>query len=424
MAQGLDHATSVAVSGNVAFVTAFYSQRLTAIDISHPGIPVVVSSLHDATNLSAPNEVTVVGGYAYVVNETSTGPELAIVNIANPAALPIAATIKDPRLAFGYRIKARGNFVYVSANNAASVSAVDISKPTAPVLDGAVTNIANLSNVTGIDLSTDGRYIVATSPHLATEGRPVFPPYPLQAGGPTATGTVSIIGLAPSPSLTAAPKITGAAQQGKTLTAAAGTWSGAPAPTFSYQWQRCNAHGTGCKAISNQTKSTYRVSATDVGSRLAVVVTGTNANGSASATAPATNVVKWSSGTVASTKLVKSHTATPGLTISVPSVGGGLLLQRIVITLPKGLSFAGSNRALSRGLKVKSRTGKTLRFKLSAKRGKLTITLKAATPGVTLTLARGHLAKAKSQAKSPKLTVSLYYKGKPVRTGSVKLRLS
>src|SRR5579862_5494043 len=62
----LEHATSVAISGNYAYVTAFYSDRLTVINISNPAAPTIVASLHDATDLQFPADVAVQGNYAYV----------------------------------------------------------------------------------------------------------------------------------------------------------------------------------------------------------------------------------------------------------------------------------------------------------------------------------------------------------------------
>ncbi len=502
--QGLDHATSVAISGHYAFITAFNSHRLTTIDISNPAAPVVVHTLLDANALSAPDDVVINGNYAYVVNQVNSGMEMAAVNISNPLAPTVAATLTDPHLLGAYRVRTRGNFVYVSANSAASVAAIDVSTPGAPRLAASLTDASHLSNVTGLDVSSTGRYIVATSPRLGTDPKPSLPPYPFQAGGPTITGTVSVIDLDPTPigvtitpasepptvtantsaafgftttdavatvqcsldqsplaactnataalysslkagphtftvqatdaagasaqasftwtvvktSATAPPRITGTAQQGKTLSASTGTWTGTPAPSFSYQWQRCNGKASNCKPISKQTKPTYKLTVADVGSRIAVLVTATNSAGSGTAKSTATKAVKWSSGKFATATLTHSGSSRPGLTVSVPSVGSGVLLQKLAISLPKGLSFAGAH-----GLVVKSGAGKKLSFKVSLKHGTLTVTLKKPAKGVTLTLA-GITKSSAAKLKSAKLKLNLGYKGKPARRGSFKLRLS
>ena len=94
-----------------------------------------------------------------------------------------------------------------------------------------------------------------------------------------------------APVNTAEPKISGTAQVGQTLTASQGTWSGSPT-SFAYQWRRCNAQGNGCAAIGGADTSTYLVRNADEGDTLRVHVTAKNADGSASATSNATDVVK------------------------------------------------------------------------------------------------------------------------------------
>jgi hypothetical protein len=74
-----------------------------------------------------------------------------------------------------------------------------------------------------------------------------------------------------------APAITGTATVGSTLTTSDGTWTGAPAPTFSYQWQRVTTD------ISGATSSTYVVQSADGGSTIRCVVTATNPLGAVSA---------------------------------------------------------------------------------------------------------------------------------------------
>jgi FG-GAP-like repeat len=92
-----------------------------------------------------------------------------------------------------------------------------------------------------------------------------------------------------APANLTAPTITGTAQVGQTLTAAAGTWSNNPS-NYAFQWQRCS--GTACPNIPGATASSYAPVAADIGSTLDVTVTATNSGGSGQATSAATSSVQ------------------------------------------------------------------------------------------------------------------------------------
>jgi hypothetical protein len=79
-----------------------------------------------------------------------------------------------------------------------------------------------------------------------------------------------------------APAVTGTATVGQTLSTTDGTWTGAPAPTFSYQWQRNSVD------ISGATSSTYVLVEADIGNPIRCVVTATNPLGAVSANSNAT----------------------------------------------------------------------------------------------------------------------------------------
>ena len=97
----------------------------------------------------------------------------------------------------------------------------------------------------------------------------------------------------PSPPVnTAAPTISGTPQDGQTLTASPGSWTGAQPITYAYQWQRCDSGGASCAAIAGATNAAFGATSADVGSTLRVTVTGTNAAGWASANSAATTVVQ------------------------------------------------------------------------------------------------------------------------------------
>jgi hypothetical protein len=74
----------------------------------------------------------------------------------------------------------------------------------------------------------------------------------------------------------------GPAHDGQTLTADPGAWNATGTPTYTYQWQRCDAAGNGCQDIAGATSSTYTPTSADVGGTVRVVVTATNAAGSTS----------------------------------------------------------------------------------------------------------------------------------------------
>jgi hypothetical protein len=88
-----------------------------------------------------------------------------------------------------------------------------------------------------------------------------------------------------APANTAAPTITGTAQEGATLTAHDGTWTGNPTPTITRQWKKDGV------AIAGATGTTYVPVTADIGAVITLTVTGTNVNSAVSATSAATAAV-------------------------------------------------------------------------------------------------------------------------------------
>jgi hypothetical protein len=100
--------------------------------------------------------------------------------------------------------------------------------------------------------------------------------------GPTGviqTGT----GSTTRPAVTSPPSFTGVLARGQTLRAASGGWSGTTPMTFAYQWQRCATPQSACPSIPSATRATYTLTADDVGKRIRLMVTATNAAGSTQA---------------------------------------------------------------------------------------------------------------------------------------------
>lgn len=96
---------------------------------------------------------------------------------------------------------------------------------------------------------------------------------------PTEAGPTAVIQPAPSaPTNVTPPTISGTLAPGQTLTVTQGTWLNNPT-TVSDQWERCDAGGGSCQALTGATGRTYTLTDADVGSTLEVSETATNAVG-------------------------------------------------------------------------------------------------------------------------------------------------
>ena len=111
----------------------------------------------------------------------------------------------------------------------------------------------------------------------------------LPAGDGEAAQTVA-------PTNTAEPRISGRAEQGRTLTASRGTWTGTAPISYAYQWVRCSVDGGrpdggDCAIVSGATDRDHRLTSADVGFRMRVRVTASNTDGSRTAASNPTGVV-------------------------------------------------------------------------------------------------------------------------------------
>lgn len=138
------------------------------------------------------------------------------------------------------------------------------------------------------------------------------------------------------------PLLAGTALVGEALTASNGVWTGSQPIQFTYQWQACDAAGSACVDLQGERLSFIVLRPGHVGRRLRIVVTGTNVDGSRSASSEA-------SASVAAPKV------TPQVRCVVPNVRGRLLKQ-----------------AKSRIQRAHCRTGRVVRaFSASVRRGRV-----------------------------------------------------
>lgn len=103
----------------------------------------------------------------------------------------------------------------------------------------------------------------------------------LLAGGGAATAGQA----ADLPRNTSRPTIVGTPREGQTVWARPGSWSGTQPIRYSYQWIRCSSQLSNCGALQGRTSRNYPLTAGDIGTRLIVVVTATNAAGAGTADA-------------------------------------------------------------------------------------------------------------------------------------------
>ena len=143
-----------------------------------------------------------------------------------------------------------------------------------------------------------------------------------------------------APINTVAPVVSGTATVGQTLSSTTGTWTGAPDPTFTYQWQRAGSN------IGSATSSTYTLVNADAGSAIRCVVTATNVVAAVSANSNATSAVAAiapGAPTIGTATATGSTTAT--VSFSAPADNGGATITNYVVS--GGGSGSGASSPIS-----------------------------------------------------------------------------
>ena len=104
--------------------------------------------------------------------------------------------------------------------------------------------------------------------------------------------TITVVEL-PVPRNTQPPSIHGTPTQDQTMTAAHGSWRNGTITGYGLRWERCEPAGAPCTVIAGTMSQTYVLTAADVGHRMRVEETATNARGSSAPVASSqTAIVK------------------------------------------------------------------------------------------------------------------------------------
>ena len=229
--------------------SAFAYNLLTTVTI-----PNSITSLGQAafvgnllTTVNIPNSVTFIGvcAFAYNLLTTVTIPNsvTAIDNCAFENNLLATVTIPNSVTSIGSWAFASNALTSVTFLGNAPTDGGNVFTN-----NGGLTSLTRSNTATGWDSSWGEKLVVIADARAAATVKP------------TVTGTSTV---------------------GKALTAA-GTWSGYPTPTFSYQWYACTTAvsaaratvPTTCKKITSATRSTFKLTAAQRGKYVGVVVTG------------------------------------------------------------------------------------------------------------------------------------------------------
>lgn len=122
-----------------------------------------------------------------------------------------------------------------------------------------------------------------------------------------------------TPTNSSFPTISGTTTNGQTLTGTRGSWSGYPAPTYSYQWKRASSASGSYSNISNATSLTYTLTDNDINQYIKFAVTATNTSGSTTELSAATaQIADMFRPTTTTTTTTTTTLPTVNIVISAP----------------------------------------------------------------------------------------------------------
>jgi hypothetical protein len=138
----------IAIVGHYAYVVTQTSDTLQVFDVSDPTTPVLISTT--STGTSSPTKLAAVGHYVYIINAGSPY-SLQIYNVSNPSAPTLMSNTTTGNQPQG--ITLQGHYAYVVNNSSSSLQIFDVTNPSSPSLAGSVTTSAQPQTVV-----VQGRY--------------------------------------------------------------------------------------------------------------------------------------------------------------------------------------------------------------------------------------------------------------------------
>ena len=275
--------------------SAFANNALTTVTIGNSVTSIGESAFraNALTTVKIPNSVTSIGEAAFEANLlTSVSIGKSVTSIGSDAFYDnVLTTVTIPNSVTSIGYGAFANNALTSVTIGSSVTSIGLAAfydndLTTVTIPNSVTSIGNyafeynaLTSVTFLgNAPTAGDDVLGGNSGLTSVKRP----YAATGWGSTWSGVAVVI--AERAIATVKPTIKGTATIGKTLTAANGTWTGYPTPTFTYQWYACTkavsaARATvpsTCKEITGTTLGTFKLTSAQRGKYVAVLVTGTS----------------------------------------------------------------------------------------------------------------------------------------------------
>ncbi|TWG98224.1 hypothetical protein L615_003100000290 [Nocardioides sp. J9] len=151
--------------------------------------------------------------------------------------------------------------------------------------------------------------------------------------------TAAPVVVTPPTSVTA-PKVSGTARVGGTLSASTGAWGGSQG-TYGYQWTK------GGKPIAGATGPKLKLAPAHAGASIAVVVTATNAAGTTSKASSAVKVAK-----APTTLTVKATGGAKQVKVAVKTAGAGKRSGKVKVTVKVGKKTVVKNTTLVAGART------------------------------------------------------------------------